>query len=52
MEAQLPSKCEGVLPSSDWSFLWRSGGSITDCNGQGAHIELVDSLKVNVRCGE
>jgi len=40
------------MHSSDGSFSWRSGGSITDCNGQGAHVELVDSLKVHARCEE
>jgi len=33
-------------------FLWWIGGGFMDCSGQGAHVELANSLKVKVRYGE
>jgi len=33
-------------------FLWWIGGSFMGCSRQGAHLKLVDSLKVKDRYGE
>jgi len=43
---------DGRVPSFRLVFLVERCGSFMDCSGQGAHVELVDSLKVKDKYGE
>jgi len=43
---------DGVVPSSDCNFFGGVAEASMKEDEQGAHVELVDSLKVHARCGE
>jgi len=43
---------DGRVPSSDCNFFGGVAETSMEEDEQGAHIELVDSLKVHARCGE
>jgi len=50
--AKLESEYDGRVPSFRLDFMVERCGSFTNWSGQGAHLELVDSLKVKDRYGE